>query len=260
MTTTKAASNARVPYIIAHRGSAGEAPENTLAAFELALKQGCDAIELDIHLSKDDRLIVCHDSTINRTTDGTGAIREMTADELKQFDCGRWFHESYVGEKLPLLEEVFDLVPEHIMINVEIKETYDGQIEQRLLHMLRDRNRLPQVVVSSFDHKSLRRLKMSEPDVKIGVLYNQNAVDHCGLADLLGVPVYALHPYSKRIGIEDIERAVSRGLQVYPWTINGEEAMEQAIDSGVSGIITDYPAVLKRILSSRNLYTAVNQR
>lgn len=258
--TTPTSTNARIPLIIAHRGSAGEAPENTLAAFELALRQGCDAIELDIHLSKDDELIVCHDSTVNRTTDGTGVIRQMTVSELQRFDAGRWFHESYAGERLPLLEEVFDLVPVDIMINVEIKETYEGLIEQRLLHMLRNRNRLSQVVVSSFDHKSLLRLKRSEPDVKIGLLYSQNAVDHSQLADLLGVPVYALHPYSKRIDQEDIVRATSRGLQVYPWTINNEEAMEQAIDSGVSGIITDYPAVLKRILASRNLYTAVKQR
>ncbi|MFD0620178.1 glycerophosphodiester phosphodiesterase [Paenibacillus sp. GCM10027629] len=242
--------NTRTPLIIAHRGSAGEAPENSMAAFELALRQGCDAIELDIHLSKDGELIVCHDRTIDRTTDGSGAIREMTVTELKQFDAGRWFHEKYAGERIPLLKEVFDLVPQDIMINVEIKETYEGQIEERLLQLLRDSNRLAQVVVSSFDHKSLRRLKHIEPEVKIGLLYTMNAVDHHELANLIGVPVYALHPYGKLIDQEDILRATSHGLQVYPWTINTKDAMQQAIDKGVSGIITDYPGVLKQLLSS----------
>jgi len=242
--------NTRTPLIIAHRGSAGEAPENTMAAFELALRQGCDAIELDIHLSKDGELIVCHDRTIDRTTDGSGAIREMTVTELKQFDAGRWFHEKYAGERIPLLKEVFDLVPQDIMINVEIKETYEGQIEERLLQLLRDSNRLAQVVVSSFDHKSLSRLKHIEPEVKIGLLYTMNAVDHNELADLLGVPVYALHPYGKLIDQKDILRATSHGLQVYPWTINTKDAMQQAIDKGVSGIITDFPGVLKQLLSS----------
>jgi len=245
------------PLIIAHRGAAGEAPENTLAAFELALRQGCDAIELDIHLSKDDELIVCHDRTIDRTTDGSGAIRDMIVTELKHFDAGQWFHERYAGERIPLLKEVFDFVPEDILINVEIKETYEGQIEERLVQLLRDCNRLSQVVVSSFDHKSLRRLSHIEPEVKIGLLYTMNAVDHNELANLLGVPVYALHPYSKLMDREDILRATSHGLQVYPWTINTKAAMQQAIDNGVSGIITDYPGVLKELLSSQNLYTSM---
>jgi len=152
---------------------------------------------------------------------------------------------------------VLELVPPQIMMNIEIKETYEGQIEDRLLYLLREYNRLEQVVISSFDHKSLRRLAHIEPDVKIGLLYTMNAIDHVELANLVGVPVHALHPYHRLIDREDILHVTGQGMQVYPWTINTTDAMQQAIDKGVSGIITDYPGVLKALLSSRNLYTAM---
>src|SRR4051812_48518505 len=103
---------------IAHRGSSGETPENTMIAFKRCIEEGSDAIELDIHLSKDNKIIVCHDDTVNRTTNGMGYIRELNSSELKQLDAGSWFAEEFAGETLPLLEEVFELVPDHIMINV----------------------------------------------------------------------------------------------------------------------------------------------
>lgn len=241
------------PLIIAHRGAAGESPENTLGAFRLGLEQGCEAIELDVHLSKDGELIVCHDSTLNRTTDMTGSICEMTVAELKKADAGRWFHEKYEGERLPLLEEVFELVPPHIMINVEIKGSYDRKLEPALAKLLRKANRLSSVVVSSFDFKSLVSLKLLEPEVQIGLLYDVNMVRHASLASTLGVPVFSLHPNFDRLDAEDVRDAVQQGLQVYPYTINDEERMRRAIQFGVSGIITDYPGRLKQLLAEMSL-------
>lgn len=238
------------PLIIAHRGAAGEAPENTLASFSLALDQGCDAIELDVHLSADGQLIVCHDDDIDRTTTGKGRISEMSVFELKKYDAGLWFHEKFKNEKLPLLEEVFDLVPKETMINVEIKNipSYYHGIEQMLLDLMIEKNRVEQVVVSSFDHKCLVRLKQLEKEVKIGLLYYTNLFDHQRYANLLRVPVYSLHPQFEAIHHEDISNATKQGLEVYPWTVNKEEAMKKLIDSGVTGIITDYPGKLKQLL------------
>jgi len=233
---------------IAHRGAKGEAPENTLAAFRLGVDQGCDAIELDIHLSKDGELIVIHDATLDRTTDMTGRVHELTVEEIKQADAGRWFHESFAGERVPLLEEVFDAVPPHIMINVEIKDSYGRKLEQALVELMKRKNRVDQVVVSSFDHKSLLFLKLLEPEVRLGLLYDVNLGRHSGLVSTIGAPVYSLHPNFKRIDKEDVRDAVEQGLQVYPYTINREEDMLQAIEYGVSGIITDYPARLKALL------------
>ncbi|OXM87277.1 glycerophosphodiester phosphodiesterase [Paenibacillus rigui] len=233
---------------IAHRGAKGEAPENTLAAFRLGLEQGCDAIELDIHLSKDGQLIVIHDATLDRTTDKTGRVNDLTVEEIRQADAGRWFHESFAGERVPLLEEVFDLVPPHIMINVEIKDSYGRRTEPALVELMRNKDRVGQVVVSSFDHKSLQYLKLLEPETRMGLLYDVNLGRHSALVSSLGAPVYSLHPNFKRISKEDVRDAVAQGLQVFPYTINREEDMMLAIQYGVSGIITDYPGRLKALL------------
>ncbi|MNR05388.1 Glycerophosphoryl diester phosphodiesterase [compost metagenome] len=236
--------------IIAHRGASGEAPENTLAAFSLALAQGCDAIELDIHLSADGDIVVCHDDTLQRTTDRNGKIHEWTTDELKWADAGKKFHEKYEGEQIPLLEEVFDLVPPEIMINVEIKGSNGRRTEAKLVELVRRRNRIDSVIVSSFDHKGLALLKQLEPSIRIGLLYTGNFMSHTKIAENAGIPVYSLHPYYKHLDAVDIREAIRSGLHVYPYTINNEQEMKKAINLGVSGIITDYPARLRRLLES----------
>ncbi|CAG7641013.1 Glycerophosphodiester phosphodiesterase [Paenibacillus solanacearum] len=236
------------PLVIAHRGAKGEAPENTLAAFRLGLEQGCDAIELDIHLSKDGEIIVIHDATMDRTSDMTGTVNKLTLAEIKQADAGKWFDEKYAGEKVPTLEEVFDLVPEHIMINVEIKGSYNRKLELALADLMKRKNRVHNVVISSFDHKCLVFMKLLLPDVRIGLLYDCNIGRHSALAATTGVPVFSLHPNAKRIDKEDVRDAVEQGLQVYAYTINDAAKMEQAIDAGISGIITDFPGRLREIL------------
>ncbi|MDQ0878680.1 glycerophosphoryl diester phosphodiesterase [Paenibacillus sp. V4I3] len=235
--------------VIAHRGARGEAPENTLAAFRLGLEQGCDAIELDIHLSKDGEIVVIHDDTLNRTTDINGRVNELTLTELKQADAGRWFHEKYACERVPLLEEVFDLVPANVIINVEIKHSYGRKIEPALVELMKRKNRMQNVIVSSFDHKCLLFLKLLEPEIKIGLLYDINPGRHIALATGLGFPVYSLHPKHTRIVGEDVRDAIAQGLRVFPYTINDEERMAELIDYGVSGIITDYPRKLRAMLS-----------
>jgi glycerophosphoryl diester phosphodiesterase len=237
--------------VIAHRGAKGEAPENTLAAFKLGLEQGCDGIELDIHLSKDGELIVIHDYTLDRTTDKTGSISELTLEQIKQADAGRWFHEKYAGERVPTLEEVFDLVPAEVMINVEIKHRFDRRIEPVLLELMKQKDRMHNVVVSSFHHKSLSYLKQLEPETKIGLLYDLDVVHHAALAATIDVPVYSLHPHYKKINQADVAEAIAQGLQVYHWTINDESHMAHAIADGVSGIITDYPGKLRALLEKK---------
>lgn len=241
------------PLIIAHRGASGEAPENTLASFHLALEQGCDAIELDVHLSADGELIVCHDDLIDRTTSGTGRIADMTVSELKKYDAGSWFHEKYSGETLPLLEEVFDAVPEEIIVNVEIKNipSYYQGIERSLHDLMIKKNRIGSVVVSSFDHQCLLRIKQLEPEIKIGLLYYANLTNHRSYAETFGASVFSLHPYFEAIRHDDIGDAEKHGLKVYPWTVNQSEEMEALINAGVSGIITDFPGKLKQLLMTR---------
>src|SRR5690625_6609337 len=111
------------PLIIAHRGASGNAPENTLAAFQLAVEEGADGIELDVHLSKDGELVVIHDDTLDRTTNGTGRVQDKDLDELKTYDAGSWFDSKFASERIPLLQEVIDILPDDVFLNVEIKNS-----------------------------------------------------------------------------------------------------------------------------------------
>jgi glycerophosphoryl diester phosphodiesterase len=237
--------------IIAHRGSSGEAPENTMIAFKRSIEEGSDAIELDIHLSKDNEIIVCHDATVNRTTNGTGYIRDMDLSALKQLDAGSWFAERFAGETLPLLNEVFELVPNHILINVEIKNKYEGHLLRPLLELIMKYNRIDSVVISSFDHKFLKLLKFQEPKIKIGVLISSNMINVMKYIDSMEIEVYSIHPNYKFMDNEDIQEVVKQGLEVYPYTIDSLEALQSAIDSGVTGIMTNYPLRLKDIINLR---------
>ncbi|MDB5055645.1 MAG: glycerophosphoryl diester phosphodiesterase [Bacilli bacterium] len=230
--------------VIGHRGAAGEAPENTMVSFQLALKQGAEGIELDVHLSKEGEIVVCHDATLDRTTNGQGYIFEKEVVEIKRYDAGSWFSEQYLGETVPLLAEVFDQVPDGILINVEIKYAYHGRMETQLIDFLRKRKRMENVVISSFDHKCLQRIKKMEPKVKIGLLYAANLVDHAGYANQLGVDVFSIHPHYQLIEKEDVQKAKALGIRTFPYTVNSLEEFRKMVEYGVSGIITDYPARL----------------
>lgn len=237
--------------IIGHRGAAGEAPENTLGSFLLAVEQGAHAIELDIHLSADGEIMVIHDHTIDRTTSGAGAVKDMTVSELQKVDAGVKFPDTYAGERIPTLEEVFDALPAHTLINVEIKSGRH-EIEEKLVALMKRKNRMETVFVSSFDHKSLQVLKRLEPEVKIGLLYAVNFADHVKAAASVEEPVYSLHPAHHAIDDEDIRQAIASGLQVYPWTVNQEADMLRLLDCGVSGIITDFPGRLQALVAQRS--------
>jgi glycerophosphoryl diester phosphodiesterase len=236
------------PLIIGHRGAAGEAPENTLTSFPLALEQGADMLELDVHLTKDSEIIVCHDETVNRTTNGSGAITDLAMDELQRLDAGSWFHERFAGERLPTLQQVFEQVPACIKINVEVKCLYSPALSDRLRELVQQYDRWDSVVLSGFSHKLLYQLKQDEPRFSVGLLYCSDFVQHRLAAEASGMPVYSLHPFHMLIQPEDIADLNAHGIQTYPYTVNQETHMRRLIDAGVSGIITDYPARLKELL------------
>lgn len=237
------------PLVIGHRGASGIAPENTLAAFKEALGQGVNMVELDVHLTKDDQIVVCHDQTIDRTTNGAGTIREMTLEEVQSFDAGSWFGEAFKGEKIPTLEEVINLFPEDVWINVEVKNFYGGRLGEVLADLLKRTNRLETVVVSSFYHKDLVRFKENSPEVLIGILYNgRDIYDHVAYAQSLPVQVYSLHPSFKEIPESDIKKALENDIKIFPYTINEPDDMTLLIEQRVTGLITDYPDRLRALV------------
>ncbi|WP_276353114.1 glycerophosphodiester phosphodiesterase [Cohnella caldifontis] len=237
------------PLVIAHRGASAEAPENTLAAFRLALEQGCDAIELDIHVSADGELVVCHDETLERTTDGTGRIAEMTAAELKRFDAGAWFGAKYRGERLPLLQEVLELVPPRIGINVEIKSFDHPGVERLLVDLLERTGRTGSVFLSSFDHDCMVRCKRLSPSLRVGLLYEEEEwFDYEAFERENGIALYSMHMYHGCLNGGFAAAAARRGLQVYPWTVDDPLLMRRMLEWGASGIITNRPGVLRKLL------------
>lgn len=243
--------NRNTPWVIGHRGAMGEAPENTLASFRKAMDQQCDLIELDIHLTCDGHVVVCHDETLDRTTDRSGAIGELTLEEIRQADAGSWFDPAYAGERIPLLQEVLELVPAEIGLNIELKQSYGGRMEDAVLRLLRDNERLDSVLFSSYDHKLLYRIKQKAPEARISLVYDFKPLHPVRLIHDFGLDVFSVSLYHGMVEQEDVETIHGDAKRVLVWTVNQEPAMRGMLDCGVSGIITDYPAVLKRMIRKR---------
>lgn len=237
------------PKIIAHRGASGYAPENTMSSFRKALSMNADGIELDVHLTKDGHLVVCHDERVDRTTDGKGFIKELTLSEIRQLDAGSWFNEQFKGERIPVLEEVFDLIKcKDILLNIELKSGpifYDG-IENQVIDMIRKYKMEERTIVSSFNHYSLIEIKKINRKIKTGILYMAGVVDPWIYAKR--IEANAIHPLFYNINQRFIKGCRENGLTVTPFTVNEEEYMIAMIISGVSGFITNYPDKAKRII------------
>lgn len=236
-------------WIVAHRGAAGEAPENTLAAFRLALEQHCQAIELDIHLTHDKEIVVCHDETLDRTTNRSGVIGELSLEEIRQADAGSWYAPAFAGEKIPLLREVLELVPLDIVLNIELKQSYDGRIEEKVIELLREFDRLDSVVFSSYDHKMLYRIKQIAPEVRISLVYDAKLLHPLGVIEDFGLDVFSVSLHHVMVDLDDVAAIRESGRHVIVWTVNEEQAMERMLECKVSGIITDYPAMLGKVIS-----------
>lgn len=236
--------------IWAHRGASGYYPENTISAFEEAVKQKADGIELDVHLSKDGYLIVCHDETLNRTTNGKGFIKQYDLYELKQLDAGSWYDKKFKGEKIPLLEEVIDLVKRAgIDLNIEIKAGsifYPG-IEEKVLKMIDKYGIKNKVIVSSFDHYALVKVKEIDKAVRTGILYSEALYKPIDYMKTTGAD--AIHPNYITLKKEVVEEAHELGIDINTYTVNKEEHIKMVNEMNVNAIITNYPDVARSILA-----------
>ncbi|MGQ4832407.1 MAG: glycerophosphodiester phosphodiesterase [Candidatus Asgardarchaeia archaeon] len=232
-------SKRRKPLCIAHRGAFVEAPENTLKSFKLAMEMGADMIELDVRLTKDRKVVVIHDDTIDRTSNGSGAVRDYTLDELKQFDFGE-------GEKIPTLEEVFELIKGNVLVNVEIKEM---DMAKEVVEIIEKYNMADKVLISSFLHPVLLDVKRLNPTIKTGILFTCRPVSVTNLAR--DARAEFVHPFYDTLDKQLIDEAHKNGLEVNVWTVDDEELMQKFIDWGVDGIITDVPDVFLDIRDNR---------
>ena len=228
--------------IWAHRGASAYAPENTLEAFELAVKMGADGVELDVHLTRDGRLAVCHDENIQRVTREKGQIRGMTLEELKGYDFGALFPR-YAGAKMPTLEEVYELLcPTGLTVNVELKtNVYEYQgIEEKCVKAARDFHMEDRVIYSSFNFMSLDRMRQVDKTVPTALLYDRAIPNVERIAQKLGA--CALHPHYKLLYADGaVERARNAHLELHPWTVDEAEDIKRLTGMGVEAIITDVP-------------------
>lgn len=239
--------------VIAHRGASGYAPENTLRAFQQAVLLGADGVELDVQLTRDGELVVIHDETLDRTTTGAGRVYSYTFAELRTLDAGRWFSPSPKPERIPHLREVLELLAgTDLLLNVELKNDvvpYEG-IEAKLCTLLQDYPN-QQVIVSSFNHYSLRKLKQINPACNIALLYMERIVEPWLYAHKQ--KAVALNPHYPNIVPELVAGCREANVALYAWTVNREEDMKRLLVAGIDGVMTDYPA---RLMSLRANYTA----
>ena len=244
--------------ILAHRGASGYAPENTLEAFALAAELGADGVELDVHLSADGELIVIHDETVDRTTDGSGLVCRMTLDELKALNANNHMGGLLAVNRIPTLAEVYELLkPTPLMINVEIKTDamlYDGLCE-KLAALEHEMGMEGRIIYSSFNHNTILEMKSVNPAAKTGLLYVEALAYPWAYAELVGAD--ALHPdkLSPLVYPEMIAQCNEHGIETNIWTVNGAEEMEALMRSGATSIITNYPtlalAIREKLISEK---------
>ncbi|MBW1992680.1 MAG: glycerophosphodiester phosphodiesterase [Deltaproteobacteria bacterium] len=219
-------------YIMGHRGAPAYEPENTLRSLRRALELGADAVEIDLQLSKDGHLVVIHDDTVDRTTDGTGRVRDLTWAELRRLDAGK-------GERLPSLGEVVELVRGRAHLVVEIK---DPDAAPPLLQFFRERRLFDAAHVISFWHPVVKALKEQEPRLRTGVLLVGCPADPAGLARAARAEALVLHyAYVTR---ELVAQAHDHGLLVYVWNIDDPDTLKPYLDMNLDGIGSNRPDVL----------------
>ncbi len=242
------------PLIFAHRGARDVAPENTLAAFQAALEADADGVELDVTCCATGEIVIMHDDTVDRTTDGASRVADLSFSALRALDAGAWFGPAFAGQRVPTLEEALTLCAGRLRVNIEIKRharrAPGGEgIEARIAEMVRARGLQEQVIISSFDPLILARMRRAAPELPLGLLYDDKSpppvVRHASLALL---KLDALHPRYNIVDEAFMRRARRRGWRVNVWTVNEPDAMRAMIALGVDAIITDHPARLRALL------------
>lgn len=230
-----------ITQVIAHRGSKGLRPENTLPAFSKAIDAGADGIETDVHLSKDGELIIIHDETVNRTTNGTGKVYDMTLKELKQLDAGSYFGLDYLGTRIPTLQEVVQLLIERHytgIFNLEFKTDkfeYSG-LEEKVANYFDSIDYPFHLVYSSFNPKSIKKIHAIQPTIETASLFKLRTASAKRFAKKNVIQDW--HP---SIAWVRSHRWFLPRMEIRPWTVNSEENMKYCFKHHFKGIITDFP-------------------
>ncbi|WP_026585445.1 glycerophosphodiester phosphodiesterase [Bacillus sp. J33] len=231
---------------VAHRGAAGYAPENTIAAFDKAVEMKADYIEIDVQRSKDGELVIIHDTTVDRTTDGTGKVKELTLEQLRALDAGSFMGEQFKGEKIPTFEEILDRYHGKVGILIELKapELYPG-MEESVAQELKERNldhpQNEKIIIQSFNFESMKKMNELLPKVPIGVL--TSSITDTSEQALKEFSAYAdyFNPHYGIVTKDLVDQVHSLGMKISSWTVRSQEAADFLLSMDVDAIITDYP-------------------
>lgn len=240
-----------IPLIFAHRGASALAPENTLSSFRLAKELEADGIELDVMLSSDKQLVVIHDTTVNRTTNGLGKVPAMTYNELRKLDAGCRFGEQFKGEHLPTLSEVFEVVGKDMIINVELKN-YHAPLDDLAVHVVRLIEQFglqDTTLLSSFNPLNASKARATNPAIPFGLLTEPGWMG--GLfRGVVGraFGYQALHPYSKDANVRMVELLHRQSKQCNVWTVDDPAELLRMRDLGVDAVICNNPSAARAIL------------
>lgn len=236
--------------IFAHRGSSGSHPENTIVAFKEAERAGADGIEIDVNMTKDNELVVIHDQTVDRTTNSKGRVIDFTLEEVQKFDAGSWFSEEFTEERIPTLKEVLHLVQDNkLLLNIELKNVgiHYPQIEEKMIKEIEDYDLEDQVIISSFNHYSLKKINELNPKLECAILSFDMLYEPWDYAKRIGAK--SLHPHVPKTSDELMIGAMHNGFPIRVFTVNRAADMKKFMGKGCS-IITDYPEKALKIRDS----------
>ncbi len=238
------------PVIVAHRGDEAYAPENTLSAFKQAADKGADAVEFDVKLTADGQVIILHDQTVDRTTNGTGNAAKLTLAALRDLDAGVQFPGQFPGEKIPTLDEVFESIGKRIYMNIELKNysTPFDMLVPKVTQILKNHGMQKRVLFSSFLARNLKKARLLIPEVPRGLLAIPGVLGFLGRTFGWHGDYAALHPHVTDVNIDLVNRVHAAGKRVNAWTATTEADIKRMIGLGVDGIITNDPALALRLL------------
>ena len=233
--------------VIAHRGALSYAPENTLAAFDLDIQMGVGDLELDVHATSDGHLVVIHDDTVDRTTNGSGSVTSHTLATLASLDAGSWFHTKFTGERIPIFENVLERYKDRAHIHTEIKGR-SAELSRRTVDLIRRFGMAKQVTITSFQKARLEEIRAFAPELPTGWLVADASDERIAEARTLGLT--QLCPRADTVTREMVHRLHAEGLVVRAWGVATEDLMRQVVQAGVDGMTVNFPDKLLAYLKT----------
>ena len=238
--------------IIAHRGYSSQYPENTVSAIRAAVEAGADMVEIDVQLTKDNAIVVMHDKSVYRTTNGSGLVKDLTLEQIRALDAGSKFDAKFAGEKVPTLEEALDAVYGKAMLNIEVKGAdTDGArkfMAQQIAALVQRKNYAAHVQVMAFDSDFMKEMRQASPQMSMGLLVVSNPFGS-KRRQAVNLKMDALNMLHSTISADEVTDLHKAGLKTHVYTVNRQSSMLKVLRKGVDGIITDYPEVAAAAMS-----------